>query len=228
MKGRVNRLVERGACYSRRVPRSQPSATPDAAASDRRSQIVQAAYQLVVERGLEGLRFGDVARSVGINNGTLLYYFPTKQALIQAVGAYLRDQFADASWIANGDTLIEPLTRLRWEFVDARQRLGSDLGVVYMELLARAQRDPAVAQIIREIDLGWADWLSALLDFGRGTAAFRPNLDVRLVTTTIMACIRGVGMQALIDEDPRSLEPVMDAVAELIDAWVSFERRAPD
>ena len=191
------------------------------ASPDRRAQLVRVAFQLIAERGLEGLRFGDVARVAGINNGTLLYYFPSKEALIQAVGAYLVEQFAETAWPTSASAPIEPRTQLRWEFADAGQRLGSDLGVVYTELLARAQRDPSVARLLRDIDTNWANWLRGFLTSGAQTGAFRPDIDVDLVVTTMMACVRGVGMQALIADDPRSLEPVMDAVAAMIDRWVA-------
>src|SRR5262249_37797655 len=144
-----------------------------------------------------GLRFGDVARAAGINNGTLLYYFPSKEALIRAVGTYLVEQFAETAWPANPGTLNDPRKQLRWEFADARERLGSDLGVVYTELLARAQRDPSVAQLLRDIDTNWANWLRGFLSTGARSGAFRPDIDVDLVVTTMMACLRGVGMQAL-------------------------------
>ena len=62
--------------------------------SDRRPEIVAVAYRLIAERGLEGLRFADVAREAGINNGTLLYYFASKDALIQAVGAFLVELYS--------------------------------------------------------------------------------------------------------------------------------------
>jgi AcrR family transcriptional regulator len=196
------------------------NATPELR-PDRRVQLVRVAYQLIAERGLEGLRFGDVARAAGINNGTLLYYFPSKEALIQAVGAYLVEQFAETAWPADAGTPIEPRTQLRREFSDAGQLLGSDLGVVYTELLARAQRDPSVAQLLRDIDTNWANWLRGFLNSGVQSGAFRADLDVDLVVTTMMACLRGVGMQALIAEDPKALQPVMEAVGALIDTWVA-------
>src|SRR5215470_8443122 len=62
--------------------------------AQRRAAIVHTAYRLIAERGLEGLRFADVAREAGINNGTLLYYFASKDALIEAVGGYLVEQFS--------------------------------------------------------------------------------------------------------------------------------------
>jgi AcrR family transcriptional regulator len=196
------------------------NASPDVR-PDRRAQLVRVAYQLIAERGLEGLRFGDVARVAGINNGTLLYYFPSKEALIQAVGAYLVEQFSATAWPADATTPIEPRMQLRREFADAGQLLGSDLAVVYTELLARARRDPSVARLLRDIDTNWANWLREFLRAGVQRGAFRSDLDVELVVSTMMACVRGVGMQALVVDDPRSLQPVMDALAALIDNWVA-------
>ena len=113
--------------YARGVPRS---ASPTTAA--RRDAIVQVAFNLIADRGLEGLRFADVATQAGINNGTLLYYFASKDELIRAVGAYLVDQYSQTpSREANPDPLHDPLAGLAWEFTDARARLSDRLAVVY-------------------------------------------------------------------------------------------------
>ena len=200
-----------GVWYARRVP---------APRSDRRAAIVQVAYRLIAERGLEGLRFADVARQAGINNGTLLYYFASKDALIQAVGAYVVAQYSETAAPREDPSLGDPVAQLRWEFVDAAQRLDSQAGVVYTELLARSQRDPAVAAVLREIDAGWRGWLTSLLERGVQRGAFRPDLDIPLVATTMMSVVRGVGMQALVDQDASGMHPVMDAIATLIEDWV--------
>ena len=57
--------------------------------NERASDIVLAAYMLIAEKGMEGLRTRDVALKVGINSATLHYYFPTKEALVQGVVAHL-------------------------------------------------------------------------------------------------------------------------------------------
>lgn len=187
--------------------------------ASRRAQIAQAAYRLIATRGLEGLRFADVAREVGINNGTLLYYFASKDALIQAVGAYLVEEFSQPAPRPAGAPL-EPLAELRWEFADARARLHDQIGVVYTELLARAQRDAVVADLLRDIDASWRGWLTSILERGRTSGIFREDLDPDLVATTIMSTIRGVGMQALINGDAQSVEPVMDVLGTLVESWI--------
>jgi AcrR family transcriptional regulator len=208
-------------CYAGGVP--SPDTAPRPPRTDRRAEIVQVAYRLIAERGLEGLRFSDVAREAGINNGTLLYYFASKEALIQAVGAYLVEQFSQisqASLPPDDDAPLDAVRELRLEFADARERLYGRVSVVYTELLARAQRDETVATLLRDIDAGWRGWLISILERGRAQGRFAAELDVDLVATTIMASIRGVGMQALVMQDPGKAGSAMEAVAALIERWV--------
>jgi AcrR family transcriptional regulator len=192
--------------------------------ADRRPEIVAVAYRLIAERGLEGLRFADVARDAGINNGTLLYYFAGKDALIQAVGAFLVELYSQPPPPGAPDVAHSALAELRWEFEDARSHLRDTASVVHTELVARAQRDPAVAALVADIDAHWRGWLTRILERGRAQGVFRSDIDSGLVATTIVTSIRGAGMQALITGTPHTAEPAMAAVGALIENWIVSER----
>jgi AcrR family transcriptional regulator len=189
--------------------------------ADRRTEIVRVAYRLIAERGLEGLRFADVAREAGINNGTLLYYFESKDALIRAVGALMVEQFSETAAPNNPDAPTDPLAAIRWEFVDAAEHLQDMASIVYTELLVRGQRDPSVAALLRGIDAAWHAWLSSILERGLEAGVIRADLDVALAATTIMTSIRGAGMQAMIVEDSATVRPVMASLADLIESWIA-------
>ena len=60
---------------------------------DRRAAIARAARELIVEKGVEGLRTRDIADRVGINVATLHYHVPSKEALIELVADSLRQEF---------------------------------------------------------------------------------------------------------------------------------------
>jgi AcrR family transcriptional regulator len=62
-------------------------------ADERRLMLVQAAYHLIAEKGLLGLRIREVADRVGVNHTTLMYHFPTKESLIAAVIDYVGTLF---------------------------------------------------------------------------------------------------------------------------------------
>ena len=194
-----------------------PSSSPPR--TDRRAAIVRAAYQLVAERGLEGFRFADVARDAGINNGTLLYYFPSKDALIRGVADHLVEEFRAGVEPRDPAGARTALAELRWEFADARPRLRATASLVYLELLARAPRDPAVADLLRAIDADWHGWLASVVEAGRRDGSLRPDADAELAASMVMAVIRGVGMQSLVA--PADPGPTLDALATLIERWLA-------
>jgi AcrR family transcriptional regulator len=195
-------------------------------AQNRRRELVEAAYALIAERGLEGLRFGDVARQVGVNNGTLVHYFDTKEGLIQAVVGFLIEQFASAMPPAPANA--DARTLVRMEFEDARARLHEhpDIGRVYTELLVRAQRDPAIAAQLKRMDEAWQASLVRLLEDGRAAKLFRKDLDAQRISAAIMAMIKGAGVQSIISgENAPELDTLVSDLAELVDGWTRRTRR---
>jgi AcrR family transcriptional regulator len=61
---------------------STKSATP---AQVTRDELLRATVRVVAEEGLPRLTLDAVARAAGVSKGGLLYHFPTKEALIQAL-----------------------------------------------------------------------------------------------------------------------------------------------
>lgn len=57
-------------------------------------QIFQATLKLVAVEGFSGLRMSDVAKEAGIATGTLYIYFRDKQALINALYLFLKNEMA--------------------------------------------------------------------------------------------------------------------------------------
>ena len=83
------------------------------------------------------------------------------------------------------------------------------------------ERDPSVANLLGDIDAGWRRWITSILQKGREQCSVRADVDMDVAATTIMATIRGVGVQALVSGDTRRLEPVMDQIAELMERWLA-------
>jgi AcrR family transcriptional regulator len=116
---------------------------------------LDASYQLIAEKGFEGLRTRDVASRVAINIATLHYYFPTKEALIQGVVQYLMQEMKTSR--APTRSAPSALEMLRAEFEDIKIRLRDvpEQLVVLTELSVRAWRDPQIARILTYLDKGW-------------------------------------------------------------------------
>ncbi len=170
----------------------------------RREELVLAAYELIAERGFEGLRTRDVADRVGVNIATLHYYFPTKEMLIRGVLGHAMERFR---------TTLEPhgspADQLR-NHLRAVRRLMTDepqLGTVMSELALRSRRDAAVRKIVNEMFDTWQAAMRGLLRRAAREGKLRSELNTDAVASMIIGTLmastlpqmheRGRGAQAV-------------------------------
>jgi AcrR family transcriptional regulator len=87
-----------------------------------------------VQRFDEGFRIRQVAAEAGIDNGTLHFHFPTKEALIHVVVDYLTEDLKNnrAAW---KDAEPSALDELRMEFEDIRLVVGALAGGVALAVM---------------------------------------------------------------------------------------------
>lgn len=205
------------------MPRSRNGET--SSAHDRRRELVQIAYRHIAERGFEGLRVRDVAQEAGINNATLHYYFPTKEALIQSVVEHLMQEFQTnrAPRAIETEAAPTPLDALRLEFEDLRYRFLNmpDMFIVLTELAVRSRRDPVIAQIMKEVDAYWHAYLLGLLQRGVHEGVFRQGLDLDAAAAAIMAQLKAVGYQATAAMDAAQVDRLIAQIASQTEFWLT-------
>ncbi len=145
---------------------------------DRRLAIAQAARQIIVEKGLEGLRTRDIAARVGINIATLHYHVPSKEALVALVAESLRHDFK-AQALRHPRVERNGLEQLRLEFDDFRETVVEtpELITILTELVERARRDEAVAEIMLPMRDFWRKQFADIFRLGIADGSFRPDLD---------------------------------------------------
>ncbi|HEX4934241.1 MAG TPA: TetR/AcrR family transcriptional regulator [Gemmatimonadaceae bacterium] len=73
IEGSTHLLHEPHAPRWRRLPEERPR------------QIIDAAFRLFSDQGLEGARLDEIARLAGVSKGTIYLYFPSKEELFRAV-----------------------------------------------------------------------------------------------------------------------------------------------
>ena len=160
------------------APVATAAPTRRESSADRRTAIAEAARDLIVEKGVEGLRTRDIADRVGINIATLHYHVPSKEALFGLVAAALRAEFVAQS-AARPRIGLSPLAQLELEFDDFEELLGEKnyLLTAMSELLERARRDPEIKVGMYPLMGKWKEIVADLLASGVASGDFRPDLD---------------------------------------------------
>jgi len=182
---------------------------------ERRAAVARAARELIIEKGLEGLRTRDIAERVGINIATLHYHVPTKEALVALVAESLRDDFK-AQALRHPKAGQPGLVQLREEFNEFREIVAEmpELIGVLSELIDLARRDPAIAEIILPMQAYWTRQFADIFRIGLGDGSFRPGIDpdaaAFIVTSSLSDCWRPhrrQGLEPVIAELERAFLP---------------------
>lgn len=182
----------------------------------RRIAIALAARQIIIEKGLEGLRTRDIAARVGINIATLHYHVPSKEALIALVAGSIRQDFHAQALRRSRDGKTG-LEQLHMEFDDFRETMRDmpELIIILTELVERARRDAAVAEIVLPMHRFWRHQFADIFRLGIADGSFRPDLDPEagalIATGALSDCWR---------RPDTSLAMIEPALAELERAFI--------
>lgn len=87
-----------------------PAESPSRSSEERREEILRAGLDLFAVAGFHGTSVRQIARAVGVNEATLYHYFPSKDAMLQAVVDRVLEErrTAFAAW-AEGDGDNDPV-----------------------------------------------------------------------------------------------------------------------
>jgi AcrR family transcriptional regulator len=152
---------------------------------ERVQALILAAYHSIAEKGFEGLRLRDVAQQVALNHATLHHYFPTKEAMVQAVVLYVTQRLAQTATFTEGT----PMEQLRAHLHALQQCMQDEpaLFVVLSEIGLRAQRDPAIRAIVQQQTEGWHALLTGILEAGIRRGDWPQDLDAEATASAIIA-----------------------------------------
>jgi AcrR family transcriptional regulator len=173
-----------------------------------RGALLTAAYELIAEKGLGGLRTRDVVERAGVNISMLHYYFGSKEGLLVAVAKHAREQFTGPSGERPLETLGEHLAAARRSFADDPR-----LTVVLHELSLQAQRDAGIREALAEIHRGWNEVVARIVRHEQALGRRSPELDPLRAAQVVTSFIIGAMLQ--LGVNPAAFE--FSALAEELD-----------
>lgn len=161
----------------------------------RRRELLNAAFSLIGEKGLEGLRTRDIAARAGVNISTLHYYFGTKEALVVALVHYLREAFKAPR--PHRRAAGRTSTGLQSHFADTLDsfRANPHLATVLQELALRARRDRATRAALRAIVDDWNAKVEDIIRREAAAGALRADVDPPAGAAIVTSFIMGATMQ---------------------------------
>lgn len=145
---------------------------------ERPAEIVEAARAAFVDKGFQAARIEDIAKQAGVSKGLIYLYFPTKEALFEAViGAAVSPILDGAAAViaADKDTPAPQQLRMLIETV-YREVVGTDRKRLLHMIIAEGPRFPEIARYYhREVVSKARGIMRALIERGVARGEFRKS-----------------------------------------------------
>jgi AcrR family transcriptional regulator len=198
---------------------------------DRHQEILEAAAQVITDRGLAETRIQDIAARCGVSPGLILYYFESKDRLLVEALTFANDQF------------YLRLSREMRRMASAKDRLGRliDMSVpglleeysfldewaLWLEIWVRALRDPEMAKEREALDRRWVQSIADVIRFGRQTGEFPADRhDADDLAMQIGAVIDGLAIQVLLNDTVLTPRRMQEIVTDVATRLIGYEAAA--
>ncbi|MCA9936645.1 MAG: TetR/AcrR family transcriptional regulator [Ardenticatenaceae bacterium] len=158
---------------------------------ERKSQILDAAEAVFMQKGFENARMEDIAQGAGLSKGTLYLYYNSKDELIVAILDRIFER--DFTEMENLDVTGMTAVAAIWQFVafaTAETSAMLHLLPIAYEYLSLAFRNETVQAALKQYFNQYLDILLPLIQHGINTGEFR-QVDAKEIAIAIGAIFEG-------------------------------------
>jgi AcrR family transcriptional regulator len=170
----------------------------------RRLQTLEAAVEVIGERGLCETRIADIATRAGLSPALLLYYFDSKDNLLTEALTFSEDRFYLHSFheLADVSDCRIRLVKLIDLAVPPDKSKGPLTGdwTLWMELWTRALRDENAATKRAALDRRWRTTIADIVRAGQKSGDFSQDTDPDEFALRLAALMDGLVIQMLLDD----------------------------
>ena len=192
--------------------------------SSRRTEILEAAVEVIAERGICETRIADVARRAGMSAALVLYYFDTKDRLLTEALTHAEDRFYLSAFhdLSAAPRAADRLVRLIDRSFPSND--GDDTGdwKLWIELWSRALRDPEVGRKREALDRRWRETIAGVVRDGQREGDFA-DVDADAFALRFASLMDGLAIQAVLGDPEGRHERVRTVCLDMAARELGFE-----
>jgi AcrR family transcriptional regulator len=199
-----------------------PPEPPTRRGRETRERIIDAAAELIYDRGEAEVGIRDVKEAAGVSGSQMTHYFPDRDSLIRAVVAYRSGEVRGFLAAPEVDGL-DSLAKLReWArlTIERQRRRGTEGGCVLGSLVAQvAERDEVAREGIAAGFDAWIEGLAAGLRRIQEAGEIGPEADPDELATSLMAALQGGYTLAQVTRDIAPMETAVEAMLGHVESF---------
>jgi AcrR family transcriptional regulator len=169
----------------------------------RRRAMLQAAAELIAERGFGETRIADVAKRAGTSSGLVIYYFGTRDRLLVDALRFSEEAYYDfaTSLLAEETDFRKRLSMLiEWSCIPQLPGEVNGAWGLWMDLWSTALRHPEVREARVELDGRWRDLVERVVREGQEAGDVAGDVDARRFALSFTVVLDGLSTQVALDD----------------------------
>ena len=166
----------------------------------RKPQIVTAAADVLYERGLFDTRIGDIAERAGTSSPTILYYFESKDRLLEEAVAHADACFYER--LSEGQARLHSSAARLVHLIEETSLGPGGLNdyTLWMEIWVRARRDEAVRSAYFGLDRRQRALIADIVRAGQRDGEFTGDADPEEFALVLSGLLDGLGVQVTLGQ----------------------------
>jgi TetR/AcrR family transcriptional regulator, fatty acid metabolism regulator protein len=178
----------------------------------RETKILLAARQLLEERGHAGFAVAELAAQIGVSEGTVFNYFPTRRDLMFRV---VRDWMAPVVDRLEADLQRVVGAKNRLVFFSARHLIETAEApglhrLVYREL----HWENYYGSDLHQINKRYAGLVTWIIAQGQAAGEIRPEVEPMIARDTLFGTLHHVSWRTLLNNRPLNFEQTAETIVE--------------
>jgi AcrR family transcriptional regulator len=187
--------------------------------------MLEAAMEVIADRGLCDARIADVADRAGLSPALVVYYFGSKEKLLTEALAYAEDLFYIEAF--RELTGIEDASRRLVRLIELAcppevRRESDEYWTLWVELWSRALRNDEAARKREALERRWRNTIAEVVREGQRSGEFG-QCDPERFATYLSALMDGLALQVLFGDPAVNGELVYEMCLDAAARELGFE-----
>jgi AcrR family transcriptional regulator len=193
----------------------------------RKPQIIAAAAEVLYERGLFDTRIGDIAERAGTSSPTILYYFESKDRLLEEAVAYADREFYER--LSDGQDQYKCASDKLVNLIEETSLGPGGLNdyTLWMEIWVRARRDPTVRRSYFRLDRRQRALIADIVREGQEAGEFSLDADPDEFALVLSGLLDGLGVQVTLGQPDVSPARMVERCLTLASNELGCDIRQP-
>jgi AcrR family transcriptional regulator len=188
---------------------------------DKREKIIAAAYNVLSVKGYDLASTKEIARTAGVAQGLINYYFPSKDLLFAEVFRRETAKYCDTfeplkDVVGDKPLTIEAIKELL-ELPKTKAILEPDWYRLRYELSAIGLRDRGASEILKEMLTTKRAYISSIVE----ATTHLPNEEANTIASILFSVIEGLGLQKIADPEFK-YDQAYDTLAVMLGTYLEL------